>query len=147
MKLTRKAEYAIRAVLYLSTHPDSKNILTREIADNMKIPKQFLAQVMLNLSKNGYVRAVRGAHGGFNLAKEPSEISLKDVVESVEGKMSLNDCLIADDICDNSSFCPVHEVWLSAQEKMLNVLNNADFDKLAKGLEQNKEKLENKVCI
>ena len=147
MKLTRKAEYGIRAVLYISSHSEKEKVLTREIAENMGIPKQFLAQVMLVLSNAGIVRAIRGANGGFKLAKKASEIDLKEVIESIEGPIALNECLLNQGQCDNKDDCPEHDVWEEAQESMLSVLDKADFAWLSKSMLSKKAALAKKVAL
>lgn len=144
MKLTRKAEYAVRAILYLSSNKPNAKIMAKEISENMDIPKQFLAQVMLSLNHHGYVRAIRGAKGGFVLAKKPSSINLLGVIQSIEGKMFLNDCLVSQDICKCQPVCPVSDVWQDAQNALLNVLKKATFSSLVRRSKQ-KEKFLNQL--
>lgn len=139
MKLTRKAEYAIRAILYLSSKKPNTKVMAKEISVNMEIPKQFLAQVMLSLNHHGFVRAIRGAKGGFMLARKPSSINLLEVIQSIEGKMFLNDCLVSQDICKCRPICPVSDVWQDAQNALLGVLKKATFSSIVKRSKQ-KEK-------
>lgn len=132
MKVTRKAEYAIRAVLYLSSKKPNTKVMTREISESMNIPKQFLAQVMISLSNHGLVRAIRGAKGGFVLAKKPSSINLLETIEAVEGNFFLNDCLVSQNNCTCKNVCPVEDVWQDAQQALLKVLKKATFSSLVR---------------
>lgn len=132
MKITRKTEYAIRTVLYLSSKKPNTKVMAKEISEIMGIPKQFLAQVMLSLNHNGVVNAIRGAKGGFILAKKPSSISLLDVVEAIEGKLFLNDCLVSQDTCSCQHVCPVEDIWQDAQSALIKVLKKATFSSLVK---------------
>ncbi len=132
MRLTRKAEYAIRSVLYMSSKKPKTKIMAKEISKNMGIPRQFLAQVMLSLSRNGYVRAIRGAKGGFILAKRPSSINLLNVIEDIEGKLFLNECLISSDLCKCQPVCPVSDYWGDAQKALLKELKKATFSSMVK---------------
>ncbi|RJQ33298.1 MAG: Rrf2 family transcriptional regulator [Actinobacteria bacterium] len=131
MQITRKSEYAVRVILYLSAKKGSK-VLARQISEEMDIPKQFLAQIMLSLNRAGYVTAIRGSNGGFLLAMDPSQIAVSDVIEAIEGKVAINKCMMADSDCQNYSVCPIHDVWTEAQEKMLKVLAKANFASLVR---------------
>ena len=138
MKLTRKTQYAVRAMLYLSLKQEQDRILAKDIADKMNIPKQFLAQVMLSLKRAGYVRAIRGANGGFALAKPPVEISLRDVIETIEGEVCIHDCLFEENICEYLDVCSIREVWQEAQRNMLSVFSKTNFKDLANNFKTKK---------
>ena len=118
--------------------------MAKKISEDMDIPKQFLAQVMVNLNQNGIVEAIRGAKGGFILAKKPSNINVLDVIEAIEGKIFTNDCLVSRDYCTCQSECPVESVWQDAQESMLGVLRKATFSTLVRKAKQ-QDKFINKL--
>jgi Rrf2 family protein len=75
----------------------------------------------------------RGAGGGVSLARPPSEISLLQVVEALDGPVRLNLCVIQPDACPQNSHCPVHPVWAQAQRQLTELLGNTTFDELAAG--------------
>lgn len=110
--------------------------MAKEISQDMDIPKQFLAQVMVNLNHNGIVEAIRGAKGGFILAKKPSSINVLEVIEAIEGKIFINDCLVSRDFCACQSECPVESVWQDAQKSMLGALRKATFSTLVRKAKQ-----------
>ena len=132
MKLTRKTEYAIRAILYLSSKKPNTKIMAREISEKMDIPKQFLAQVMLSLNHHGYVSAIRGANGGFLMAKKPASVNLLEIIETIEGKLFINNCLASRLECPSQKVCPITDTWYEAQEALLKVLKKATFSSLLK---------------
>lgn len=135
MKLTRSGEYAIRCVLYLAQQPEGSINLLADICNIEKTPRFLTSKVLHTLSRTGIIRSARGAGGGYALNKPASEISILDVIESIEGPISLNYCLKKGEclkkIDDNrDNFCPVHDVWEEAQEKLREILDSYKFDKL-----------------
>ncbi len=87
MKITARVAYAVLAVFELATHPPQQRVQAREIASRQQIPLRFLEQILIQLKKAGLVRSARGATGGYALEKPSEQISLKDVVEAVEGEV------------------------------------------------------------
>jgi Rrf2 family protein len=132
MKLTRGGEYGIRGVLYLAQQNNGKVSMLSAIAKEQDVPPRFLAKIFQALAKAGVVKSHRGAKGGFSLARPAAEITIKDVIEAIEGPIHLNVCLIAEGECDRDQFCSVHSVWNDAQTKMMDVLSRKNFAELAK---------------
>ncbi len=91
MKITAKVEYAVLAIFELAMGPTDRQLQAREIAERQKIPLRFLEQILIQLKKAGLVKSVRGAAGGYLLARGPAMIRLKDVMEAVEGELTLVD--------------------------------------------------------
>ena len=132
MKLTRGGEYGIRGVLYLAKQDEGKVSMLSAIAKDQDVPPRFLAKIFQSLAKAGIIKSHRGAKGGFSLARPAVEITVRNVIEAIEGPVNLNICLVADGECTRDQFCPVHSVWEDAQEKMLGVLSQSNFGDLAK---------------
>jgi Rrf2 family protein len=122
MQLTRRGEYAIRAMYDLAIHEEDGTTYSKEIANRQQIPPKYIAQIILDLSRAGMVYTNRGAHGGVRLAKSAGEISLKDIVEAIEGPISLNICLLREGECEKEDDCPMHEIWVKVQGDMLKTL-------------------------
>ena len=122
MRLTRAGEYAVRCMLYLCR--EGRGILTnrQEIADNADIPPHFLAKIAQQLAKAGLIEIKQGAHGGFMLARDPEDISLLEVVETMIGEIYLNDCIVRPGSCGEQPFCAVHKVWLRARNQLRETL-------------------------
>ncbi|MDH4164065.1 MAG: Rrf2 family transcriptional regulator [Nitrospirota bacterium] len=132
MQLTREGDYGVRSVLYLSRQPYKKISFVSEIADMYGIPRSFLAKILQKLVKSGIVKSYRGVKGGFSLARPAKEISVLDVVESIEGKMAMNLCLADRKKCEFLRQCPVHHVWHNAQQKFIEELKKHNFDDLSR---------------
>jgi len=132
MQLTREGDYGIRSVLYLARQPYKKISFVTEISDEYKIPRSFLAKILQKLVKAKIVRSYRGVKGGFSLARQAKEISVLDVLEAIEGRLSLNVCLADKKKCDFSRHCPIHSVWANVQAKVTDVLRKSTFDDLAR---------------
>ncbi|MGH9339622.1 MAG: RrF2 family transcriptional regulator [Acidobacteriota bacterium] len=89
MKITARVDYAILAVFELALHSREDRIQAREIAERQQIPVRFLEQILIQLKKEGLVKSIRGASGGYVLAKPANRINLKDIVEAMEGEITL----------------------------------------------------------
>ncbi len=96
----------------------------------MEIPPSFLAKIISQLSIAGLIHTSRGARGGVSLARKPGDVSLLDVVEAIDGPITLNDCTEDPDICTFGDNCPLHEVWCETQAELVRRLQGATFDKL-----------------
>jgi len=131
MRITRETDYAVRCILYLSEAP-GKVAMAGEIAEAMKIPKSFLAKILQKLTKADLVTSFRGVKGGVRLAKKPEEISLLDVIETIEGDVGLNICAVNERACGRSKKCSVHPVWVELREAVENILNRYNFENLRK---------------
>ncbi|AGL02455.1 RrF2 family transcriptional regulator [Desulfoscipio gibsoniae] len=134
MRLNQATDYAFRAVLYLSSLPKGQVIEARVIAENEKIPIRFMLKILRLLTQAGIVESYRGVGGGYALAKVPGEITLKDVVEAVEGPVRINRCLIAPEECNkrNTAKCSIHKALYSIQQTINRELERYDFDTLSK---------------
>jgi len=131
MQITRQADYAVRAVLFLAAQEDDERSPTNRIALEEKIPPSFLAKIVSQLSVAGIVSTSRGAHGGVSLARSAEDISLLEVVEAIDGPITLNDCVIDPDSCAFGDECPVHDIWVDAQRELVSRLEATHFDSLA----------------
>lgn len=127
MQITKQADYALRAVLYLSKIESDKKASTALIAKSQKIPPSFLAKIISQLSIAGIIHTSRGAHGGVSLALPPSKVSMLDVVEAIDGPIKLNDCTDNATECPFGEDCPLQEVWCTTQEELVNKLRTTNF--------------------
>jgi Rrf2 family protein len=127
MQITRQADYAIRAVLYVSKLGQNQRAATSQIAQEQHIPPSFLAKIISQLSIAGLLQTSRGARGGVMLAKEPEEITLLDVVESIDGPIALNECVNDENACTFGEDCPLRPIWCNAQEELVNRLKTTNF--------------------
>ncbi|HKZ55471.1 MAG TPA: Rrf2 family transcriptional regulator [Anaerolineales bacterium] len=133
MQITRQADYAVRAVLHLAGLGNGDRAPTSHIAHEQHIPPSFLAKIVSQLSVAGVVQTSRGARGGVSLARHPSEISLLEVIEAIDGPISLNECVFDASSCTLGDKCPVHTIWCDAQKDLVKRLGATDFASLANG--------------
>jgi Rrf2 family protein len=131
MQLTYTAEYAIRAMLHLSSIPLGSVANIATISREWSIPEAFLRKIIAQLSKAGLISSQRGLGGGVQLAKDPAALTLLDIVEAVEGKITLNKCLVSDDACPRAEWCSVHTIWGEAQEALKSVLRRENLATIA----------------
>lgn len=131
MELTRKGEYAIRGIIYLAQQPPGKMSLISEIAEAVEVPQTFLAKIFQSFAKLGIVNSYRGTGGGFTLGRAASSITLREVVEAVEGPIIPNRCLIGNGFCDKGAVCNVHPVWRSVQSQVVQILDSVTIEELA----------------
>lgn len=130
MQITRQADYAARAVFYLAQVGNGKRVSTSQISKEQKIPPSFLAKIISQLSIAGLLHTLRGAHGGVTLAHEPTNITLLEVIEAIDGPLQLNICVGGEGDCPFEENCPMRSVWCKAQNELLETLKNTNFAQL-----------------
>lgn len=135
LQLTRGGEYAIRAMTYLARRPVGEISALRDVGHEQDIPESFLAKIFQSLVRAGLVASQRGARGGFSLARPAAEITVREVIEAVDGPISLNVCVLWPDDCERSPECTMHRVWLEAQKRMMEVLGDVTLEGLVVGRE------------
>ncbi len=118
-------------MIYLAGVPAGKIVALHDLATTLHIPREFLAKILKVLTARGLVRSARGAHGGYQLARQPREISFLEVIEAVEGPVQLNICLDHKDRCDVSAGCTMYHVWQIGQERMLEVYRKTSLAELS----------------
>jgi len=133
MGLTRKTEYAIRGMLYLSRQEYGAISMLGDIATAMEVPRTFLAKIFQGLNKMGLIKSEKGTGGGFMLAKRPEQITLREIVEAVEGPIMPNQCLMGEGVCSFQRTCAVHPVWRRLQVVTRGILEEVTLKTLAAG--------------
>jgi Rrf2 family protein len=129
MQITRETDYAIRCVYYLSGKKGGVTMVD-EISKEMNIPKSFLAKILQRLGKVSLVKSYRGVKGGFILARAPKEISLLEVIEAVQGPVAMNICAVDEALCERSSSCTIHPVWVEIRKQVEQILKKKNFEDL-----------------
>jgi len=110
MQIPRKIEYALRAMIYLADHPAGVARGT-EIATREQIPKYYLEKVIRDLMRRGLVHARRGPGGGYQLARKADTVTFRDIIEAVEGPITLNVCTDGSSSCALQPTCRMYRVW------------------------------------
>jgi Rrf2 family protein len=133
MELTRKTEYAIRGMLYLARQQEGNISMLVDIAGTVEAPKTFLAKIFQELVKTGLIKSTRGVKGGFVLARPPERITLREIVEAIEGPIMPNQCLMGEGVCSFQKTCPVHPVWRRLQAVTKGILDEVTLKTLNAG--------------
>ena len=121
LQVSRKVDYALRAMIHLASLPEGVRAPQQEIASRHDLPREFLAKILKTLADRGLVSALRGPHGGVALARPGAQISFLEVIEAVEGPVVLNLCLDEEQGCSQGSTCTMQAVWRAGQDRMLDV--------------------------
>ena len=127
MQITRQADYALRAVMYLAQMNSHQRAATSQIAEEQHIPPSFLAKIISQLSIAGLINTSRGARGGVTLARSANEISILEVIEAIDGPIALNECTHSPDSCPFGDNCPMKMLWCDTQEELVQRLNSSYF--------------------
>jgi Rrf2 family protein len=130
--LSKKGDYAVRAVLDLAVNHRKGRRKAHKIATSMGIPEKYLAQILPDLVRSGLIAATAGRDGGYELQRPPSRICLLDVVEAAEGPIELQECLLRGIPCASAGTCAVHQAWSEAQEAMAKRLRKTTFAQIAR---------------
>lgn len=116
MKISTKGRYGWRILLDLALYGETPRLM-REIAASQGISEKYISRLMNPLNKAGFVRSIRGVKGGFVLAKNPADITLLAVVEAMEGRVAVVECVTDKTFCAKSNDCSACKMWtgLSAE--------------------------------
>jgi Rrf2 family protein len=131
MQITRQADYALRAVIYLSRLQPEQKASTSAIADEQQIPPSFLAKIISQLSIAGLIHTARGARGGVSLARSADDISILDVIEAIDGPITMNECTTNPNSCPFSADCNLHQLWCTTRNEITNKLKTTTFSQMA----------------
>jgi Rrf2 family protein len=116
--LRRNTDYALRLMVSLAKHGPDASVSTRMLAEEQEVPYQLACKLMQQLHAARLVESCMGARGGFRLGRGPAEVSLLDVVEVVQGRLSLNRCLLNKSCCPSTATCPVRARMGELQARM-----------------------------
>lgn len=142
MRLSTKGRYGTRLMLELALNYGNGPLLLKDIGKRQEISEGYLEHLVSPLKAAGLVKSSRGAHGGYMLTKDPSEITLKEVVQVMEGSLSLVECVDNPDICHRISFCVTRDVWKELRDRIIDTLESLTLRDL---VEKQKAKEENHI--
>jgi len=118
MKLSTKGRYGLRILHDLASHPAETPRVLKEIAAAQGISKKYISRLIIDLRKAGLVKSVRGAKGGFRLARFPMDISLLEIVEAMEGRVAIVDCVCQPDACLRIPTCTPRRIWIDLNDQI-----------------------------
>ncbi len=129
--LTRSGVHAIRALIVLSTLPPGEYRGTAAVAEQTGSPRNYLGKLLLTLARSGLVESQKGLGGGFRMARDPSTVSLYEVVEAIEDVARWRECAFGDKPCSEETPCAIHSRWVNVREEYLSLLRNTSVAALA----------------
>ena len=132
MKISTQGRYGLRALVDLVVHEDPEAAIPlREISERQNISERYLEQLFAKLRKAGIVRSIRGAHGGYKLNKDPEDVTVGDVIKTLEGDLAPVDCTADDNNeCKFKGVCVTHEVWDMIKENIEEVIESINLSDL-----------------
>jgi Rrf2 family protein len=136
MKLTTKGRYGLRLMIELALHKENDLVTLREISKHQEISVKYLWSLITPLQRAGLVRAVRGARGGYTLAKPASEITVRDIVFEVEGTLSIVDCVADSSVCHREPLCVARDVWVEISKKIEETLDSVTLSEIIRRYEK-----------
>jgi Rrf2 family transcriptional regulator, cysteine metabolism repressor len=144
MKVSTKSRYGVAAMVDIAQHFGKGPVALRSVAERQQVSEHYLEQLMSNLRNAGFVRSIRGAQGGYVLAKNPIDITVGDIVRAMEGPIAPVDCLLAEKgqdnpYCAKTQDCIRRNIWLKMGESITEALDAISLESLCKEAQQGKE--------
>ncbi len=134
MQLSRKADYALRAVTHFASLPKGKLASIGTVAEAQQIPREFLAKILKDLTWAGILVSYQGVTGGYRLARAPKDISFLNVIEAMEGPISLNLCTQENRCeCERMNTCKMRDFWVKQEDYFKKALGRANFARYKAG--------------
>ena len=141
MIYSRSCEYAIRALMYLAQVREGKYVMARQIAEEEAIPAHFLAKILQQLAKRGFLKSSKGPTGGFCLNIPADEISLIQIVEVLDGLAEYDRCITGLAECSDETCCGMHDEWKQLKHRILEYLRSKTIGDLVRAVEQKRKRL------
>jgi Rrf2 family protein len=143
MRVSKRTDYALRALFTLVDHFGSAPIPIRELARRNDVPKRFLEQIMLSLKAQGWVDSVAGVRGGYVLAKKPDDITMGEVVRHFDGILAPIDCVSVTGYqrCSQEPVCRFRRVFFDARNYVAGLMDRATLAEISKGAPVSKQEI------
>ena len=140
MKISTKGRYGLRILMDLAIHQSEKPRLIRDIAKSQQISEKYISRLVIALRKAGMIRSIRGVNGGFHIAMKPEEITLLNVIEVMEGPLSIVDCVAAPKRCSMHENCAPREVWCKLNEDIRDLMRRTTLADILTAYENHNKK-------
>ena len=130
MKLSTKTRYGTRAIIDIAQNSENGSTMLKDIAARQSLSPKYLDHILSSMRRAGLIRNIRGKGGGYILSKTPASITVKDILEAVDGSFEPVECLSNTDLCDKVPACGTRDVWLRMKEAVDGVLEEATLQSL-----------------
>ena len=128
MKISTKGRYGLRILIDLAMHDPGKPRMLKDIAQSQQISEKYISRLVIDLRRAKLVRSVRGVNGGFHLAKRPEEITLLEILETMEGPISVVECVRAPEKCRRQNLCPARSIWTELNDGIRELTKKITLD-------------------
>jgi Rrf2 family protein len=130
LQMTIKTEYAIRIVIFLAMQEPGKRFPTKDIAASQDIPKTLLPKIFQDLSHKGIIKTIAGRRGGAILNKKPKDITILEIIEATDGRITLSRCLTETNTSSRDESCPIQPFWEKTRNQFTDILKEATIAKI-----------------
>jgi Rrf2 family protein len=142
IRLSTKGRYGTRLMLNLGRHygSGSQAVILKNISEDERISIRYLEQIIIPLKINRLVKSIRGAGGGYTLARKPEDIKISEILHALEGNCCLVECIEDETYCEFIETCPTYEIWKGATELLKGYFDNLTLRDVLTLAEKKKEK-------
>ncbi|CAM3679537.1 Rrf2 family transcriptional regulator [Deinococcus frigens] len=123
MWVSTKAQYGLRAMIEIGRQGGDA-VPLKDVSERQGLSQHYLEQIASNLRRAGFIRSIRGAHGGYRLARPAAEINAYDVVTALEGSIAPVQCVEDDHTCESQNVCGTQDLWFRVDAALRDVLGN-----------------------
>ena len=127
---SKGCQYALRALTFVIAEKEKKRFQAKDICEKAEIPEYFTRKIFQSLVQGGFLEAHRGPGGGYSLTRDPSEITLLEVIQAVEGEDTFDHCILGFAECGRAKPCPMHKVWVDSKKTLIEHLSHTTLDSL-----------------
>ena len=131
LRLSKKADYALIAMKHLAIRPDAASISAREIAEQYDIPIELMAKVLQRLARNGLLTSHQGTRGGYTLSKPTTAISVADIIQAIDGPLTVTACSTDDEQCEQFTKCNVRDPLWRIKDRILTALSTCSLAEIS----------------
>ena len=131
LRLSKKADYALMAMKHLAIKSDVASTSAREIAEHFDIPIELMAKVLQRLARSGLLTSHQGTRGGYTLAKPTSAISVADIIQAIDGPLTVTACSTEDEQCEQFTKCNVRDPLWRIKDRILLALSTCSLAEIA----------------
>ena len=144
MKISTKGRYGLRILIDLATHDPGKPRMLKDIAASQQISEKYISRLVIDLRRAKLIRSVRGVNGGFHLAKKPEVITLLQILETMEGPISVVDCVRSPEKCTRQQLCPARTIWAELNEGIRSLTEKITLEDILNAYRE--QNAENGIC-
>jgi Rrf2 family protein len=134
LRLSKKADYALIAMKHLATRPDAASSSAREIAEQYDIPVELLAKVLQRLARHNLVTSHQGTRGGYRLARPVALISVADIIQAIDGPLTVTACSTEDENCGQYAKCSVRDPLWKIKDRIVLALSTCSLQEISADL-------------